>query len=152
MKGYDPNQHPFPPALVVKSVFSDQPPITEAVASMATAAPRCSDTCATEPEPLSNLLRLQLEPSTDEPKGICGTPYTEGKSEAKPMGLQIGGKHYKAMKIQPVEYIHANQIPFMEGSIIKYISRWRQKNGLQDLLKAKHFIDLLIELEENNAK
>lgn len=138
MKGYDPNQHPFPPALVVKSVFSDQQITT--------------DTCATEPEPLSNLLRSQLGPSTDEPKGICGTPYTEGKSEAKPLGLQIGGKHYKAMKIQPVEYIHANQIPFMEGSIIKYISRWRQKNGLQDLLKAKHFIDLLIELEENNAK
>jgi hypothetical protein len=73
----------------------------------------------------------------------------------KPLGLQIGGSHYKQYKIQPVEYIHANNIGFLEGCIIKYITRWRHKDGLKDLQKAKHFIDLLIELEElekNNNK
>ena len=61
--------------------------------------------------------------------------------------IQNGGGHYKDMAIQPVEYIHKNNIPYIEGCIIKYVSRWRKKNGIEDLQKAKHFIDLLIELE-----
>ena len=64
---------------------------------------------------------------------------------------QVGGGHYKDMKIQPVEYIHANGIPFIEGAVIKYVSRWRAKDGVKDLKKARHFLDLLIELEERNA-
>ena len=60
---------------------------------------------------------------------------------------QVGGDHYKKLKIQPVEYIHANGIPFFEGSVIKYVTRWRDKAGIADLEKARHFIDLLIELE-----
>ncbi len=65
--------------------------------------------------------------------------------------VQEGGSHYKDMKIQPAEYIHANNLPFIEGSVIKYISRWRNKNGIEDLKKAKHFIDLLIELEYGSS-
>lgn len=61
---------------------------------------------------------------------------------------QVGGNHYKSMAIQPVEYIYKNDIPYIEGCVIKYISRWRNKNGVEDLQKAKHFIELLIELEE----
>jgi hypothetical protein len=68
-------------------------------------------------------------------------------TEKQALKVQEGGNHYKEMKIQPVEYIHANHIGFIEGNIIKYISRWRDKNGKQDLLKARHFIDLLIDLE-----
>lgn len=60
---------------------------------------------------------------------------------------QVGGSHYKDLKIQPVEYIHANKIPFCEGNVIKYVSRWRDKGGIADLEKAKHFIELLIDLE-----
>jgi len=60
---------------------------------------------------------------------------------------QVGGSHYRKLKIQPVEYIHANAIPFIEGSIIKYATRWRDKGGIDDLRKIKHFVDLLIELE-----
>ena len=60
---------------------------------------------------------------------------------------QVGGDHYKKLKIQPIEYIHANGIGYMEGNVIKYISRWKDKNGIKDLEKAKHYIDLLIELE-----
>ena len=60
---------------------------------------------------------------------------------------QVSGDHYKNLKIQPIEYIHANGIPFAEGCVIKYVSRWRDKGGIKDLEKAKHFIELLIELE-----
>lgn len=59
---------------------------------------------------------------------------------------QIGGQHYQ-MAIQPVEFIYRNKIPFMEANVIKYVVRWREKGGIADLQKARHYIDLLIELE-----
>ncbi len=64
---------------------------------------------------------------------------------------QVQGNHYKDLRIQPVEFIHANGIGYFEGSVIKYVTRWRKKNGIVDLEKAKHFIELLIELENSNA-
>lgn len=63
------------------------------------------------------------------------------------LNVQVGGGHYKDMAIQPVEFIHANGIGYLEGNVIKYVSRWRKKNGIADLEKARHYIDLLIELE-----
>lgn len=60
---------------------------------------------------------------------------------------QVGGDHYCKLKIQPVEYIHANEIPFIEGCIIKYATRWKDKGGVKDLEKIIHFAKLLIELE-----
>jgi hypothetical protein len=63
------------------------------------------------------------------------------------LNTQVSGDHYKSLKIQPIEFIHANGIPFAEGSVIKYVTRWRAKGGIADLEKAKHFIELLIELE-----
>lgn len=67
------------------------------------------------------------------------------------LDVQVGGDHYKKLKIQPVEYMHANGIPFIEGCIIKYASRWRDKGGIADLEKIKHFAQLLIDLEEAEA-
>lgn len=61
--------------------------------------------------------------------------------------VQVGGNHYKECKIQPIEYIHANGLDFFQGNVVKYITRFRHKNGKQDLLKIKHYVDLLIELE-----
>lgn len=60
---------------------------------------------------------------------------------------QQGGDHYKKYVIQPTEFIHRNEIGFIEGNVIKYVLRHRDKNGKQDLLKAKHYIDLLLEYE-----
>ena len=60
---------------------------------------------------------------------------------------QEGGSHYKDLPIQPVEYCHRNGLGFCESSVIKYVTRWRSKNGIDDLRKARHFIDLLIEME-----
>jgi hypothetical protein len=63
------------------------------------------------------------------------------------LDTQVGGNHYKDMKIQPVEYIIQNNIGYLEGNVIKYISRYKQKNGINDLRKARHYIDMLIEIE-----
>lgn len=63
---------------------------------------------------------------------------------------QEGGNHYKTKPIQPAEYCMANGISFMEGSVIKYVTRWRDKGGVQDLKKARHFLDMLIEWEQRN--
>jgi hypothetical protein len=60
---------------------------------------------------------------------------------------QISGNHYKDKAIQPIIYIHANNLGFCEGNVVKYITRWREKNGIADLEKAKHYIELLIEME-----
>lgn len=60
---------------------------------------------------------------------------------------QIGGDHYKNMAIQPIEFIHANKLGFIEGNVIKYTCRWAAKGGIQDLDKARHYIDMLIEME-----
>jgi len=68
-------------------------------------------------------------------------------SATSALDTQVAGDHYKGMAIQPVVYIHANKLGFMEGCVVKYISRYKDKNGKQDLLKIKHFVDLLIELE-----
>lgn len=62
---------------------------------------------------------------------------------------QVGGDHYKVMAISPLEYILANKLPFVEGSIIKYVSRFPLKGGVEDLKKARHYLDILIEREEN---
>ena len=60
---------------------------------------------------------------------------------------QVGGDHYRKMAIQPVEYILANGLGFVEGSVVKYVSRWQSKGGLEDLEKARHLLSLLIESE-----
>lgn len=64
---------------------------------------------------------------------------------------QVGGGHYKDMKIQPVEFIHANKIPFIEGNAITYICRHRLKGGAQDIRKAIHMLEQLIELEYSKS-
>ena len=68
------------------------------------------------------------------------------------LSVQEGGSHYVGRAIQPIQYIHANKLPFIEGSIVKYITRYKDKGGLQDLLKIKHYVDLLIELERLDDK
>ena len=65
---------------------------------------------------------------------------------------QVGGQHYKDMAIQPVEYIVANGLGYIEGAVIKYVSRWKAKNGVEDLKKARHFLSILIEIEERKQR
>lgn len=65
----------------------------------------------------------------------------------KATDTQEGGNHYKRYVIQPTEFIHRNGLDFIQGNVIKYVMRYKEKNGLQDLKKARHYIDLLIEFE-----
>lgn len=65
--------------------------------------------------------------------------------EGKASNTQIGGDHYASMAIQPVEFIAKNNLDYFQGNVIKYVCRHASKNGKEDLLKAKHYIDLLIE-------
>jgi hypothetical protein len=64
---------------------------------------------------------------------------------------QIGGSHYRDFAIQPSEFIHRNGIGFLVGNVIKYVCRYKAKNGRQDLEKARHYIDLLLEWEYPDA-
>lgn len=72
---------------------------------------------------------------------------TVQKTVDSALSVQVGGGHYKGLAIQPIEFIHANRLPFIEGNCIKYLCRWRDKGGVKDLEKVKHYVDLLIELE-----
>lgn len=60
---------------------------------------------------------------------------------------QESGDHYKNKGIQPIVYIHANNLGFCEGNVVKYVTRWREKGGEDDLRKAIHYLELLIQLE-----
>jgi hypothetical protein len=71
-----------------------------------------------------------------------------------PLDVQVAGGHYKGKAIQPVEYISANKLNFLEGCIVKRITRWRDKpaeHRFQDLEKIKHEVDLLIEMEKRHG-
>lgn len=74
----------------------------------------------------------------------------EMNTENKKASLtQIGGDHYKDFAIQPAEFCHKNGIPFIEGCVIKYVCRHKKKNGPEDIKKAIHFLELLLEYEYN---
>ena len=66
----------------------------------------------------------------------------------KPEETQVGGDHYRKMKIQPMRYSMENNLDACQHTIIKYVTRFRDKGGIQDLEKAKHVIDLLISFEQ----
>ena len=61
--------------------------------------------------------------------------------------IQIGGDHYKKLGIQPVHYIHENDLGFLEGNVVKYVTRHKDKNGAQDIAKAIHYLNLILELQ-----
>lgn len=60
---------------------------------------------------------------------------------------QVGGNHYKHLVIQPAEYSYYNGLDALQHTVVRYITRFREKNGREDLEKIKHVVDLLIELE-----
>ena len=70
----------------------------------------------------------------------------EPAAEADANARQVGGAHYKGKSIQPWDYISSNRLGYLEGNIIKYVSRWQDKGGIEDLRKARHYLDKLIEV------
>jgi len=63
---------------------------------------------------------------------------------------QVGGAHYTDKAIQPWDYILANDLGYLEGNIVKYVSRWKDKGGVEDLKKAQHYLQKLIEVTEKS--
>ena len=72
-----------------------------------------------------------------------------GSSSA--LSYMVGGDHYRKFKIQPAEFCYKNNIPYLEATAIKYLCRWKDKGGIQDLDKAIHFIELLKEFTNDNS-
>ena len=92
--------------------------------------------------------------------GETGTRWIEGKAvqegvqdlgKADVWQTQVGGSHYKDMAIQPMQYSMANGLDPLQHTVVKYVSRFREKNGIEDLRKAKQTLDLLIAWETENA-
>lgn len=71
----------------------------------------------------------------------------EPSPEESALHQQVGGDHYRDLAMQPIEYIHRNGLGYVEGAVVKYVTRWRRKGGIEDLKKARHMLDLLIEME-----
>ena len=71
----------------------------------------------------------------------------EAQTSKSALETQVGGSHYKDLKIQPIEFIHANGLDFLTGNIIKYATRHRKKNGAEDVKKIIHYANLILELE-----
>lgn len=71
-------------------------------------------------------------------------------SKSSALDKQVSGSHYKDKGIQPIVYIHANNLGFCEGNVVKYITRHKEKNGAADIKKAIHYLELLLELEYKN--
>jgi len=89
----------------------------------------------------------------NSPMGIVNNYHKGAKKVRDPLKEQVGGGHYKSMKIQPVEFILANELGFCEGNIVKYTCRYKQKGGVEDLKKVIHYAELLIsKLEGENLE
>lgn len=71
--------------------------------------------------------------------------------EQRANSYQIGGNHYQKMAIQPIDFIIKNNLNFPEGNVVKYLSRYKLKGGVEDLKKARHYLDILIEACENES-
>lgn len=69
-----------------------------------------------------------------------------------PLKTQVGGDHYRSMKIQPIEYITANELDFLAGNVVKYISRHKAKGGKADVEKAMHYCQLILKLQYGDEK
>lgn len=65
---------------------------------------------------------------------------------------QVGGTHYKNLLMQPVEFIHYNELGFLAGNVVKYISRYKAKGGAADVRKAIHYCELILKLEYDSDK
>lgn len=87
-------------------------------------------------------------PEEDWETACQSSPLKEAdKDSPSSLGYMVGGSHYRKYKIQPIEYAMANKLNYCEANAIKYVTRHRDKNGAEDLRKAIHNLEILLELE-----
>ena len=94
--------------------------------------------------------RAVLERAREESKEL--DTMTQHSKASSPLDTQVGGDHYKKLKIQPAEYCAKNDIGFLEGSVVKYVTRHESKNGIEDINKAIHFLELIKNLKYGEQK
>ena len=101
--------------------------------------------------------RTRFVEATEKPKVLPPHEALEmfRKATEQPVSAkatQVGGTHYTKQGIQPYEYTLANGLGGLEHTVVKYVTRWKDKGGVEDLKKARHTLDFLIEYtEKNNA-
>jgi hypothetical protein len=78
--------------------------------------------------------------------GYC-TSCLQDMVNNNPLTTQVGGDWYKKLKIQPIDYVMSNDLNYLQGAVVKYITRHKAKGGKEDLLKAIHCTELLIKYE-----
>jgi hypothetical protein len=95
------------------------------------------------------MLRLADDEGTGghAPRTIRGADESPGVSGSDALASQVGGDHYRKLAIQPVHYIHANKLDFLQGNIVKYATRHKDKGGAEDVRKIIHYARLILELE-----
>lgn len=71
----------------------------------------------------------------------------QGRKYDSVLSAQYGGKHYKEKGIQPIEYAYANDLNFFQGNVVKYVTRYKDKKGVEDLKKAIHYLQMILEFE-----
>lgn len=107
-------------------------------------------------EPVTVARRIVLDPPKEPPLTKVQYAALHGAKEepesVNALDVQVGGGHYKNLAIQPMEYSMKNKLDACQHTAIKYVTRFREKGGKEDLEKAKHAIDLLIEFEYGDTK
>ncbi len=111
---------------------------------------------ATTPPTLQESHTEEAKPIQQDEKfkagGYSGTGSVNAQLKQKSAtDTQIGGNHYTKLAIQPMRYSMENRLDALQHTVIKYVTRFRDKNGIEDLEKAKHCIDMLIEFERNKS-
>ena len=108
-----------------------------------------------EPANLVSVARCSMRKKKPKPAirpamaiDLVSTPEEEEAFNAIANAQQVGGTHYKNKAIQPWDYIASNNIGYLEGNVVKYVSRWKEKGGVQDLEKAMHYLTKLIEVNQ----
>lgn len=90
-------------------------------------------------------VQMELQDAVMSAQTFTVSPPSKPMSQANK--IQVAGSHYKGKTIQPWDFIAANELGYFEGNIVKYVSRWRDKGGVDDLRKAQHYLQKLIELQ-----
>jgi hypothetical protein len=98
---------------------------------------------------MTDIPAKEFTPWTKDQVFTCSTEeaFRRVLNEPGALGEQVGGEHYKSMPIQPAEFIHKNNIGYLQGNVIKYVCRHASKGGPQDIRKAIHYCRLILKLQ-----
>ena len=135
----------------LRAIIKANPELTNAEIAILTDEPanlvsvaRCSMR-KRKPKPV----KVVQEKKTTLPIEVVSTPEEEEAfKQMEANSTQVGGQHYKSKAIQPWDYIASNGMGYLEGNVVKYVSRWRDKGGVEDLKKAMHYLTKLIEVNQ----